>query len=52
MGSNTGNAQAKREHRGSSNPNMKLQEQESRDPDHKNARDTTGRKGGDDAENR
>ncbi len=51
MTSETGNAKAKRENRGSSNPNVKLQKQESRDPDHKNARDKTGRKGGDNAEN-
>ena len=50
MSSDTGNAQAREEQRGSSNPNMKRQKQESRDPNHSNARDRTGRKGGDNAE--
>ena len=50
MTSETGNAQAKKENRGSSNPNMELQKQESRDPNHSDARDRTGRKGGDNAE--
>jgi hypothetical protein len=51
MASDTGNAQAKKEHRGSANPNEELQQQESRDPDHSNARGETGRKGGDNAKN-
>jgi hypothetical protein len=51
MASDTGNAKAKKEHRGSSNPNVELQKRESRDPDHSNARDETGRKGGDNAKN-
>ncbi|WP_305095737.1 hypothetical protein [Croceibacterium aestuarii] len=50
MSSDTGNTQAKKEHRGSDNPNEKLQKQESRSPNHSNARDRTGRKGGDNAE--
>lgn len=50
MSSDTGNAQAKRENRGSSNPNMKLQKQKSRDPNHSDARDRENRKGGDNAE--
>ena len=51
MASETGNAQAKEEHRGSDNSNMGQQEQESRDPNKSNARDRTGRIGGDNAEN-
>lgn len=50
MSSKTHNAQATKEHRGSSNPNVELQKQESRDPNKSNARDRTGRKGGDNAE--
>lgn len=50
MSSETGNAQARKENRGSSNPNMKLQKQESRDPNKDDGRDRTGRKGGDNAE--
>ena len=50
MASETGNAQARKEQRGSSNPNIKLQKQESRDPNHSDAHDRTGRKGGDNAE--
>lgn len=50
MSSDTGNAQARKENRGSSNPNMKLQKQESRNPNHSDARDRTGRKGGDNNE--
>lgn len=50
MSSDTGNAQAKKENRGSDSPNIKLQKQESRDPNHSEARDRTGRKGGDNAE--
>lgn len=51
MSSDTGNAQARKEHRGSSNPNMELQKEESRNPNHSDGRDKTGRKGGDNAEN-
>ena len=51
MASETGNAQAKKEQRGSDSPNIRQQEQESRDPDKSNARDRTGRKGGDNAKN-
>lgn len=50
MSSDTGNAQAKKENRGSSNPNMKLQKEESRDPNHSDGRDRENRKGGDNAE--
>jgi hypothetical protein len=49
MGSETGNAQGKREHKGSNSPNIELQKQESRDPNKSNARDREGRKGGDNA---
>ena len=49
MASETGNAQARRESRGSDSPNIELQKQESRDPGKSNARDRTGRKGGDNA---
>jgi hypothetical protein len=51
MGSETGNAQAKNEQRGSSGDNIRRQEQESRNPDKSNARDREGRKGGDNAKN-
>ena len=51
MTSETGNAQAKRENRGSDSPNIELQKEESRNPDHDNGRDRTGRKGGDNAKN-
>ena len=51
MSSKGQNTQATRENRGSGNPNMKLQKQEERDPNKDNARDRTGRKGGDNAEN-
>ena len=47
MSSETGNAQARKENRSSSNPNIERQKRESRDPDKSNARDRTGRKGGD-----
>jgi hypothetical protein len=50
MSSKSQNTQATKEHRGSSNPNMELQKQEERDPNKSNARDRTGRKGGDNAE--
>lgn len=51
MSSETGNTQAKKENRGSSNPNMELQKEESRNPNHSDARDKTGRKGGDNEKN-
>jgi hypothetical protein len=51
MASETGNAQGKKETRGSDSPNLESQKRESRDIDHSNARDTTGRKGGDNAKN-
>lgn len=51
MSSNTGNAQAREENRGSSGPNRARQEAESRDPNKSGARDRTGRKGGDNAKN-
>lgn len=50
MASETGNAQAREENRGSANPNQAKQEAESRDPNTSNARDREGRKGGDSAE--
>ena len=50
MSSETGNAQARKENRGSSNPNLELQKREERDPNKSNARDRTGRKGGDNHE--
>lgn len=50
MTSETGNAQARKENRGSGNPNEKLQKQEERDPNRSNARDRENRKGGDNAE--
>lgn len=50
MPSETGNAQGRKENRGSDSPNIELQKRQSRDPDHSNARDRTGRKGGDNAE--
>ena len=49
MSSETGNAQAREENRGSGAPNQARQEAESRDPDKSNARDREGRKGGDNA---
>ena len=51
MASETGNAQARKENRGSNNPNETTQEAESRDRNHSNARDREGRKGGDNAKN-
>lgn len=50
MASETGNAEAKKENRGSGSPNLELQKRESRDPNKSNARDRTGRKGADNAE--
>jgi hypothetical protein len=49
MASETGNAEGKKENRGSDSPNLELQKRESRDPNKSNARDRTGRKGGDNA---
>jgi len=46
------NPQAGEDHRGSSDDNMRQQEQESRNPDKSNARDRTGRKGGSNERNR
>ena len=51
MSSETGNAQARTENQGSSNPNMMLQKEQARSPDHSNARDRENRKGGDNAKN-
>ncbi|HYD24196.1 MAG TPA: hypothetical protein VEB68_05315 [Croceibacterium sp.] len=51
MSSETGNAQARQENRGSDSPNIELQKAQSRDPDKSNARDREGRKGGDNAKN-
>ena len=51
MSSERHNTQAGEEQRGSSNDNMRQQEQESRDPDKSNARDRENRKGGDNAKN-
>lgn len=51
MSSDTGNAQGRKENRGSSNPNIELQKEESHDPNHSDARDRENRKGGDNPEN-
>jgi hypothetical protein len=51
MSSETGNAQAREENRGSGGPNQARQQAESRDPNKSNARDRVGRKGGDNAKN-
>lgn len=51
MVSETGNAQGRDENKGSNSPNEARQKAESRDPDHSNARDQEGRKGGDNAKN-
>jgi len=51
MSSETGNAKARKEQRGSSEDNVALQKAQSRDPDKANARDREGRKGGDNAKN-
>jgi len=51
MSSETGNAQAREENRGSGAPNQAEQEMESRAPNKSNARDREGRKGGDNAKN-
>lgn len=50
MSSDTGNAQAREENRGSGAPNQERQQAESRDPNKNNARDRDGRKGGDNAD--
>ena len=50
MSSETGNAQARKENRGSVTPNQAEQEMESRDPGKSNSRDRENRKGGDDAD--
>ena len=49
MSSETGNAQARKENQGSSNPNQEQQQAQSRSPDHSGARDRENRKGGDNA---
>jgi hypothetical protein len=51
MASETGNTQGRDENLGSSAPNQARQQAESRDRDKSNARDRTGRKGGDNARN-
>ena len=48
MTSETGNAKAKKEQQGSSNPNEELQKAQGKDS---NARDRENRKGGDNAKN-
>ena len=48
MNSETGNAKAKQEQQGSSNPNEELQKAQAKDS---NARDRENRKGGDNAKN-
>jgi hypothetical protein len=50
MSNETGNAQARKEQRGSSNPNIAQQKREERAADKSNARDRENRKGGDNAE--
>ncbi|MGX7951795.1 hypothetical protein ACWPM1_04435 [Tsuneonella sp. HG249] len=47
MSSETGNAQGRKENRGSGAPNQAEQEMEGRDPNKSNARDRENRKGGD-----
>jgi len=49
--SDTGNSHARKEQRGSSNPNIELQKAEERDPHKSSARDREGRKGGDNEKN-
>ena len=51
MSSETGNAQAREENRGSGAPHQLKQEIEGRHSDRSNARDRENRKGGDNAEN-
>jgi len=48
MSSDTGNAKARKEQQGSSNPNEELQKAQAKDS---NARDRENRKGGDNAKN-
>jgi hypothetical protein len=48
MSSETGNAKARKEQQGSSNPTEELQKAQAKDS---NARDREGRKGGDNAKN-
>jgi hypothetical protein len=48
MTSETGNAKAKKEQQGSSNPNQELQKAQAKES---NARDRENRKGGDNAKN-
>ena len=48
MTSETGNAKARKEQQGSSHPNEELQEAQAKES---NARDSEGRKGGDNAKN-
>ena len=51
MTQHTGNTMGRKEQHGSSNPNMQRQKDKSRDPNHGDARDRTGRKGGDNEKN-
>ncbi len=51
MSSNTHNAKSGREQQGSSGDNRARQKAASEDPEHSNARDREGRKGGDNAKN-
>jgi hypothetical protein len=51
MPSERHNTQAGEEQRGSSGDNIRRQQRESRDPAKSNARDETGRKGGNNAKN-
>lgn len=51
MPSKRHNTQAGEDQHGSSGDNIRQQQQESRDPDKSNARDKTGRKGGDNEKN-
>ena len=51
MSSERHNTQAGEDQRGSSGDNIRQQQQESRDADKSNARDSEGRKGGDNAKN-
>jgi hypothetical protein len=51
MSSKTHNAKAGREQQGSSSDNLAQQKAASENPGHSNARDSEGRKGGDNAKN-
>lgn len=51
MPSTTHNAKAGREQAGSSSDNQSRQKAQSKAPDHSNARDREGRKGGENAKN-